>query len=706
VSIFRRRVQNLAPVPYVSRRAQTNLFSLSTGKDGATPSADQLAALADSGTLFAVIEALSTAVAAPDWLLYRQAPDNTIDTDDEREPVAKHAALDLWNKPNEFMHGAFLRELVQMHIDLTGEGAILLIKAGGIPLEMWPVRPDKLTPVAHPTKFLSGWIYTDPDGEKIPFKVDEVLHIRKPHPSDPYRGMGAVGAISTDLDSSKYSREWVRNFFLNSAEPGGIIEVDRRLSDDEFDELVARWNEQHKGVQRAHRVALLEAGKYVSNAFNMRDMQFVELRTQSRDVIMEAFRISKTQLGISDDVNRAAAMAAEYQFAKNVTLPRLVRWRDMANFQLLPQFGSTGKGVEFDFVSPVADDAEIEALDRTSKVNAVSAIMKLPGVKFDVNEVFAAYGLPELDFEEVEIPIPGMPGAPGDPNSPPGQVPASPDQADPKKSDDKQKPKPKPANVRAEAPEVDMSGLARDWQTELDGLLDDWRDITAEQRAELREQIISAIDDLERGGIQAGALARLAELAVNPTRAIARLVQALTSMWHKASGRASREAAEDGAVVAPAELDEDSLRDLAEAVATMLAGALAAAAGREALRSAGEGKSGAQVAQEVDEHLKGLSDRPQRDALGGALTGTQNRARIDTWKDGPVGSLYADETLDENTCVNCRAIHGRFIATTEDLGAVDKLYTAMGGYVDCLGRERCRGTITGVWRPQTVGGDE
>jgi hypothetical protein len=107
-----------------------------------------------------------------------------------------------------------------------------------------------------------------------------------------------------------------------------------------------------------------------------------------------------------------------------------------------------------------------------------------------------------------------------------------------------------------------------------------------------------------------------------------------------------------------------------------------------------------------------MSDRAQRDAAGGALTGAQNAGMRATYSaasapgddglPGPVGSIYGDETLDGSTCAPCRAIHGRFVCTTEDMAPYDRLYTALGGYNGCLGRERCRGTVVGVWRPQTV----
>ncbi len=53
---------------------------------------------------------------------------------------------------------------------------------------------------------------------------------------------------------------------LREAEPGGIIEVPTPLSDPDFDQLRDRWNEQHRGVANAHRVAILEHGKWIEPA--------------------------------------------------------------------------------------------------------------------------------------------------------------------------------------------------------------------------------------------------------------------------------------------------------------------------------------------------------------------------------------------------------------------------------------------------------
>ena len=152
----------------------------------------------------------------------------------------------------------------------------------GAPTELWSAQPDRMTPVPHPTEFLVGWDYRAPDGEVVHLNIDEVWPFQDPDPSNPYRGMSPIRPLMVDIDSARHGAEWNRNFFLNSAEPGGIIEASEGLTDDEFDDLARRWNEQHQGTRNAHRVAVIEHGKWVDRSFSMRDMQFTQLRDQSQ----------------------------------------------------------------------------------------------------------------------------------------------------------------------------------------------------------------------------------------------------------------------------------------------------------------------------------------------------------------------------------------------------------------------------------------
>ena len=73
--------------------------------------------------------------------------------------------------------------------------------------------------------------------------------------------------------------------------------------------------------------------------------------------------------------------------------PRLDRWRDVLNSQLLPLFGATGDGVEFDYVYPMPQNREQDALELTTKANAALALIT---AGYDQHDVLETVGLPDM----------------------------------------------------------------------------------------------------------------------------------------------------------------------------------------------------------------------------------------------------------------------------------------------------------------------
>lgn len=374
-----------APVAYVRN------VGLGFGGIGATTTNVEglLRTYGSVGTLFAIVNRLANSTASINWKLYRAVRDG------EPEEVMNHPAKDLWARPNPFYSQNDFVETFQQHLDLVGEGWWLLARSNvgfGPPLELWPVRPDRMAPVPHPTEFISGYTYRY-GSEVVPFKLEDVICLKTPNPLDLYRGIGPVQSILTDIDAERFSAAWNRNFFMNSAEPGGIIQVDKKLSDDEFNEMCLRWKEQHQGVQNAHRVAVLEQATWVDRKYTQRDMQFALLRETNREIIREAFGFPKPLLGTTTDVNRANAEAAEVVFARWCIRPRLEKIKMALNEKLLPQFGSSGKGLFFDYEDPTPQDRAQETAEMTAKTGALAL---LTGAGFDPVEVCQMLDLPEL----------------------------------------------------------------------------------------------------------------------------------------------------------------------------------------------------------------------------------------------------------------------------------------------------------------------
>jgi len=333
--------------PVLSSGFSSNPTGFLTGTGSGSTS--QLSAHSSVGWLFQVVNRIATSVAEVEWNLYQRT------SADERTllPIT-HPAMELWNRPSPFYTNDELVETTSQHLELTGEGWWILVPSivGGPPVEIWPVRPDRMTPMKDRKQYVSGYIYRFEDTEQI-FEPDAVVFLRMPSPLDPHRGAGPVQSLLVDIDSEQAAREWTRNFFRNDAAPGGIIELDQTLDDAQWSQFVERWREQHAGVANAHRVAVIERGKWADRKITQREMQFEQLRRLNRDVILGAFGVHASIMGISENVNRANAEAAEVHYARHVIRPRLRRIRAVLNEQIAPMFAD---GIEYDFVDPVPAD--------------------------------------------------------------------------------------------------------------------------------------------------------------------------------------------------------------------------------------------------------------------------------------------------------------------------------------------------------------
>lgn len=391
-------------------------------------------AFGTQGTVHSNVSLLASSTAKPEWRLYRkQKQDGRVryttndQGSDQRTEVLQHQALKVLNCPAKVTVGG--RELViwtrfrlfemsGIWLETTGKAPWVVEFAGrsNIPAGLWPVRPDRLQPVPDPRDYLAGWLYTAPDGgEQIPLLPHEVIMNTYPDPLDPYGGLGPVQTVLTEVEGNRYASEWNRNFFINSAEPGGVIQLDHRLEDDEFNELVNRWREQHRGVSRAHRIGVLEGGAtWVQNSHAQRDMDFVNLRTDSRDAIREALGMHKVMTGVTDDVNRANAQTGEEVFANWKVVPRLDRWKDVLNYQFLPLFYPAGAepDVEWDYIYPLPQNREQDNAELQAKSAAALALIQ---AGYDPHDVLEVVGLPDMDTVAAAAsvtPGPGPEGAP------------------------------------------------------------------------------------------------------------------------------------------------------------------------------------------------------------------------------------------------------------------------------------------------------
>lgn len=396
-----RALRASAPVPYVGRSRGNLLDMLNRGRRHGTT--DELEQYGEIGTLFGVVSKLASTTSLVNWRLFQSAASGLeadrveiVNSAKRQNPVIK-----LLKRPNDFMPWQEFCETFQQHIDLTGKAWWIIVKAMGIPVEMWPVRPDRMYSVPSVKDFIAGYVYCSPDGEEIPLKRDDVIMLRWPAPLDIYDGQSPLPALAGDIANEQAQREWSESFFENNATPGGIIKTGVRLGEAEFDELVDRWNRSHRGVSNAGRVAVLEQGDFVPLAYTQKDMQFVESRNFTKQAILDAYGFPKFGLGDVQDVNRASADASKAYMAESLSVPRLERIKAAINYELIPMFGLAGQEIDYD--NPIPDDQEVQNQTLTAKVNAVVALVDAGA---DPIEACNAVGLPVMAFDAARRALP------------------------------------------------------------------------------------------------------------------------------------------------------------------------------------------------------------------------------------------------------------------------------------------------------------
>lgn len=319
------------------------------------------------GWLFGAVSLIANSVAEVPWHLYR------LGAGGKKEELDSHPLLDLWAYMNPFQTRYQFTELLQMYLSLVGEAFIVLnYNRLGQPAEAWLAPPQYMVIVPSRDKYISHYEYQR-EGNVLRLEIPEVIHVFSPNPQNPYRGIAPAHAISTDLDTERFSARYQQRVFYNDGMPGMMIEYPDVPPKEERDKIRAEWNEIHRGWRNARKTGFLWGGaKAHTLAISNKDMEYYNLRHVNRDVILGAYHIPGSLMGIAEIGSRARAEADEYIYAKYTVRPALTRLREALNEQLVPQFGPD---LHFEFDDPVPQN-RVEQVDEAAKLVPIGVITR------------------------------------------------------------------------------------------------------------------------------------------------------------------------------------------------------------------------------------------------------------------------------------------------------------------------------------------
>ncbi len=264
------------------------------------------------------------------------------------QPRGKERAPDhplyelLHDLPNPEMTSFDLRQALMGHLALWGNCFCEVERdRGGRVKALWPLRPDRMQVKRDGQGLL--YLYRVDDGTQAGLRQGQVMHLRGLS-SDGLIGYSPIRMAREAIGLALATEQFGAAFFGNGSRPGGVLQHPQTISNEASERLKKSWEEMHRGLTQAHRVAILEEGMtWQQVGIPPEDAQFLETRKFQVSEIARMFHVPPHMLA---DLDRSTNNNIEHQsieFVVHTMRPWLVCWeqgiyRDLLSLQERRQY--------------------------------------------------------------------------------------------------------------------------------------------------------------------------------------------------------------------------------------------------------------------------------------------------------------------------------------------------------------------------------
>ena len=252
-----------------------------------------------------------------------------------KSPATTHAAHRLLKyKPNREVGFFPFKQTLTACALLVGNGYAYIMRRGdGSPAELLILSSADTYPVRENGTLV---YVTKVNGTDRKLRAADVLHIRGL--GDGMAGVSVVQYARDSLGLGMAAHKNTAKFFANSARPSVVLETPGELSPEAKANLKESWERMHRGLDNAHRTALLEQDiKAKTLSMSARDMQWLETRQHEVREVANWFGVPPHKLG---DTTRTAFASLEQEnqsYLDESLDPWLVTWECECRDKLLTE---------------------------------------------------------------------------------------------------------------------------------------------------------------------------------------------------------------------------------------------------------------------------------------------------------------------------------------------------------------------------------
>lgn len=284
------------------------------------------------GPVWACVARISTDVASVPLNLYKRL-----------KPEGRELYWDsplyelLHDEPNSEMGSLTLRETLQAHVLLWGNGYAEIVRNGaGMVSALWPLTPDRVTVRRDPR----GQVYYEvsrPEGGMDRMPADDMFHLRGLG-FDGLVGYSVIAKMRESIGLGLATEKFGGTFFGNGSTFGGVISLKTPLTPQAQKSFGEAMAAQHQGVDRAHKFLLLgNEAEYARLGIPPNDAQFLETRQFQAASIAQWYGVPQHKIGILDRSTNNNIEHQGIEYVIDTIRSWCVRWEQEIKRKLIPR---------------------------------------------------------------------------------------------------------------------------------------------------------------------------------------------------------------------------------------------------------------------------------------------------------------------------------------------------------------------------------
>ncbi len=254
----------------------------------------------------------------------------------------------LFRRPNpEWSSLQFRETLVQWAIRWGNGYAEIERDDRGLPVALWPIHPETVTPVRSPNAPYALTYEVSTNGSKVVLAARDVFHIRGY--GDNEVGLSVIQFASESIGRAKAIQLFGAAFFGNGMQPSGVVVNKKPLKPDGLQRQKDEWAETHVGVRNKLKTFFLDNdATFIPTTVNARDSQLTEIEAHMVTEIARWIGVPPHKIM---DLSRAHFANIEHQSIEVVVdsiSPWVTRFQDEADYKLFGAQNRQGFWTEMD----------------------------------------------------------------------------------------------------------------------------------------------------------------------------------------------------------------------------------------------------------------------------------------------------------------------------------------------------------------------